>query len=165
MSGAGMSFSGPITGSSSIVKRRVRRWSSSLRHLPRVAANAALGAAVRQPQERALPRHPHRERGALAERHVRVVADTALRRPEHARVQDAVAREDGPAAVVHPHRDADHDRALGIAEALGGAGVDVGVRERLLELRHGGAEERRIPLERLLLDRDLVDPGHESESI
>ena len=30
MSGAGMSFSGPITGRSSIVYRRVSRWSSSL---------------------------------------------------------------------------------------------------------------------------------------
>jgi hypothetical protein len=29
MSGAGMSFSGPITGRSSIVYRRVSRWSSS----------------------------------------------------------------------------------------------------------------------------------------
>jgi hypothetical protein len=30
MSGAGMSFSGPMTGRSSIVYRRVSRWSSSL---------------------------------------------------------------------------------------------------------------------------------------
>ena len=53
----------------------------------------------------------------------------------------------------------------GYAEALGGGRVHVGMRERLLELRDGGAKERRVPLERLLLDRDLVDPGHESESI
>ena len=143
------------------MKRRVMRWSSSERHLARVAANAALRAAVREPQERALPGHPHRERRALAERDVRVVADPALRRAEHARVQDAVAGEDAPRPVVHAHRDADHDRALGIAQALGGGSVHVGVRERLLELRDGGAEERRIPLERLLLERDLVDRGHE----
>ena len=43
--------------------------------------------------------------------------------------------------------------------------VDVGVRERLLVLRNGRSEERRIPFEGLLLERNLVDPGHESESI
>ena len=72
------------------------------RHLPRVAADAALGAAVGQAQERALPGHPDRERGALAERDLRVVADAALRRAEHARVLDAIAGEDDAALVVHP---------------------------------------------------------------
>ena len=52
-------------------------------------------------------------------------------------------------------------RALGVAQALGRGSVDIGVRERLLELRDGGAKERRIPLERLLFERDLVDRGHE----
>ena len=68
------------------------------RHAARIAANAALRAAVRKPEERALPRHPHRERGALAERHLRVVADAALRRAGDARVLDAVAGEDDAAA-------------------------------------------------------------------
>ena len=54
------------------------------REVMRVAAEAALGAAVGQPQERALPGHPHRQRGAFAERDLGVVADAALRRPEHA---------------------------------------------------------------------------------
>jgi hypothetical protein len=36
----------------------------------RVAADPALRATVGKPEERALPRHPHRERGALAERHL-----------------------------------------------------------------------------------------------
>ena len=92
MSGAGMSSCGPMIGRSSDVNRRVSRSSSPLRHLARAAAHAALGAAVGQPQQRALPRHPHRERRALAERDLGVVADAALRRAEHARVLHAVAR-------------------------------------------------------------------------
>ena len=50
------------------------------RHAPRLAPGAALRAAVGETEERALPSHPHGERGALAERDVRVVADAALRR-------------------------------------------------------------------------------------
>ena len=46
---------------------RDRAASSRWRELARVAADAALRAAVRKPQQRALPGHPHRERGALAE--------------------------------------------------------------------------------------------------
>jgi hypothetical protein len=80
-------------------------------------------------------------------------------------VEHPIAREDCPASVVHPHRHADHDRPLGIAQPLGSRGVDVGVCERLLELRDRGPEEGRVPLERLLLDRDLVDLGHEGQSI
>ena len=69
-----------------------------LRERARVAAHAALRAAVGQAEERALPRHPHRERRALAERDLEVVADPALRRPEDARVLDAVAGKDDPVA-------------------------------------------------------------------
>ena len=100
-----------------------------------------------QAQERALPRHPDRERRALAERDLRVVADAALRRAEHGRVLDAVAGEDDAAAVVHPDRDGEHDRALGVAEPLGDGVGDVRVRQRLLELRDRRPEERRVPLE------------------
>ena len=119
----------------------------ALRHLARVAAHAALRAAVRQAQQRALPGHPHRERGALAEGHLRVVADAALRRPEHRRVLDAVAGEDDAAAVVELDRHGEHDRALGVAQPLGDRVGDVGVRERELELGHRRPEERRVPLE------------------
>ena len=100
MSGAGMSSCGPITGSSSEVKRRVSPWISRWRHLARVAADAAFRAAVGEAQERALPGHPDGERRALAERDLRVVADPALGRPEHGRVLDAVAGVDDAAAVV-----------------------------------------------------------------
>ena len=76
------------------MKRRVSPSSSRDRHLARIAADAALGAAVRETEQRALPGHPDRERSALAERDLRVVADAALRRPEHGGVLDAIARED-----------------------------------------------------------------------
>ena len=48
---------------------------------------------------------------------------------------------------------------LRIAHALGGARVDVGMRERLLVLRNGRSKERRIPFEGLLPERNLVDPA------
>ncbi len=131
------------------------------RHLPGCAANAALRAAVRQSEERALPGHPHRECSALTEGHVVVVADAALGRAEHARVLDAVGREDAPRVVVHPHRDADHQRALGVAQTLGDPRIDLrSMGQRLLELGYGCPKERRIPLEGRLIDRYLVDLGH-----
>ena len=117
------------------------------RHRARIAAHASLRAAVRQPEERALPGHPHRERGALAERHLGVVADSALRRPGDARVLHAVAREDDAFPAVHPHGDRDDRRALRIAQALGDVVRDAGDRNGLVELRDRHAVQRRIPLE------------------
>ena len=129
------------------------------RHLPRVAAHAALGAAVRKAQERALPRHPDRERRALAERHLRVVADAALRRPEHRGVLDAIAGEDDAPLVVHLDGHGEHDRALGVAQPLGDGLGDVGVRQGQLVLRDRGREERRVPLE-VRLCSGFLDPSH-----
>ena len=77
-----------------------------------------------------------------------VVADAALRRPEHARVLDAVAGEDDAAAVVEPHRAADDERALRVAQPLGDVRVDVGVRDGLVELGDRRPVQRRVPLER-----------------
>ena len=76
------------------------------RERARIAPDAALRPAVGKPQQRALPGHPHRQRRALAQRDVGVVPHPALRRAEDARVLDAIAGEDGPAAVVELHRDA-----------------------------------------------------------
>jgi len=119
----------------------------SERECARIAANAALRPAVRQAEEGALPGHPHRERGALSEGHLRVVADSALRRAHDAGVLDAVAGEDDPSAVVHAHRDADDGRALGVSEPLGDVIGNVRDRDRLIELRDRHAVKRRIPLE------------------
>ena len=143
------------------VRREAARQALDLarRHLARVAANASLRPSVREPQERALPGHPDGERGALAERHLRVVADAALRRPEHGGVLDAVAGEDDAPAVVELDRDGEHDRALGVAETLGDRVGDVRVGQRLLELGDGGLEERRVPFE-VRLRCGLLDPGH-----
>ena len=162
MSGAGMSCCGPMNGSSSEVKRRVRRIELGGRHVMRATADAALGAAVGQPQERALPRHPHRQGGALPERDLVVVADPALRGPERARVLDPVRRIDGSRLVVEHHRDAEHHRLLGVAKPQADRLVDVRVQEGLLELGDSRAEERRVPLE--LAGRVLLDPGHVEES-
>ena len=131
------------------------------RHLPGGAADATLRTPVGQSDERALPRHPHRECSALAEGHVVVVADAALGRSEHARVLDAIGGKDPPGVVVHPHGDTDHERALGVAQPLGDPRIDFrSVGQRLLELGYGSAKKRRIPLEGRLIDRYFVDLGH-----
>src|SRR5204863_7020829 len=62
------------------------------RQRARIAADAALGPAVREPQQSAFPGHPHRQRRTLAEIDLPVVANAALGRPEHARVLHAIAR-------------------------------------------------------------------------
>ncbi len=118
------------------------------RHGARLAADPALGSSVGEAKQGALPGHPHRERGALAERDLEVVADPALRRAEDARVLDAVAGEDDPVPLVHPNRDADDDRALRVAQALRDVVGDVRDRNRLVELRDRHAVQRRVPLER-----------------
>ena len=71
----------------------------------RVAADSSLRPAVGEAEQRAFPGHPHGERGALAEGHLEVVADPALRRPEDARVLDAISGEHDPVPLVHPDRD------------------------------------------------------------
>ena len=124
------------------------------RHVTRAAADTAFGAAVRKTQQRALPRHPHRQRRALAERDVRVVADPALRRPEDGRVLYAVCRQHGDVPRVEMNRHGDDHGALRIAQPLGYGRRDVGVFERLLELRERRPPERGVPLEsRRFLDR------------
>ena len=69
----------------------------------------------------------------------------------------AVPRVDLDLAGVAAHRNRDHDRALGEAQARSDGGADLRVRQRLLELRKRLTEERRIPLEGSL---DLDDLGH-----
>ena len=135
-----------------------------VRHLARVAADAALRAAVRQAQQRALPRHPDRERRALAERDLRVVANAALRRAEHARVLHPVAGEDDARAVVELDRARDDDRPLGVAEPLGDPRVDVRVRDGLVELRDRRAVERRVELE-VGERRDVLCARHGAVSV
>src|SRR5207248_111768 len=85
-------------------------------HLFRIADDSALRPAERDAHERALPRHPHRERLDLVERDVGVVADAALRRAARDVVRDAEALVDGHRSVVHPSRDRDPDGLLALAE-------------------------------------------------
>ena len=163
MSGAGMSSCGPMNGGLGREPARdplgardgTAPWGCSARHL---------GPAVGQPQQRTLPRHPHCEGGALAERDTRVVADPTLRRPHHARVLHAVAGEDDPRAVVELHRAGDDDRPLGVTEPLGDSQVDVGVRHGLVELSDRGAVERRVELE-VGERRDVLGARHRVVSV
>ena len=150
MSGAGMSVCGPISRTSSDVKRRVSRSSSRCDS----ACASQRMPPFAPPYGSRSSAHFHvihdRERRALAERHLRVVADAALRRPEHGRVLHAVAREDLDRAVVAAQRHATITARSGKLEPLRDHVRDVGVRQRLLELGARHQEERRVPLQRVL---------------
>ena len=78
--------------------------------------DAALAAAVRDADDRALPGHPHGEGLDLVERDVLVVADAALGRPATEVVLDAVAGEDLDGSVVHVDREMDGQLAAGLAQ-------------------------------------------------
>ena len=70
-----------------------------------------------------------------------------------------VAGEDDAAVVVEAHGTTDDERPLGISQALGDVRVDVCVRHGLIELRHRGAKERRVPLEGRM-STGFVDARH-----
>ena len=72
---------------------------------------------------------------------------------------DAIAGEDDPALVVEPDGDGEHDGPLRVAQPLGDSFGDVRVGHRLLELRDGRAEERRVPFE-LGMGRRFLDLSH-----
>jgi hypothetical protein len=90
-----------------------------LRVLARIDLDAALAAAERDLVERALVRHPRRQRLHLVEVGLVVVADAALVRPEHVVVLDAVALEHLDLPVVHADREVRDDLVLGLTEDLG----------------------------------------------
>ena len=75
----------------------------------------------------------------------------------------AVAGVDLDRAVVAPEGHGDNDGAFGKVQALGDERRNVGVRERLLELRARHEEERRVPFEGPLRGRCLhVGQGRRS---
>ena len=112
----------------------------------RRAAHAALGAAVGQPEQRALPRHPHRQRGAFAERDVGAVAKAALRRAHRQRVLHAVAGEAEHLAGVHPNGEVHDERAARLAEAGHELGIELEQRAGAVELVGRDPVELRSPL-------------------
>ena len=74
-----------------------------------VDGDTALGAAVGEVRERALPCHPHRERLDLVDVGRRMEPETTLGRTASHVVLDAVSLEHADAAVVHLHRET-HDQ-------------------------------------------------------
>jgi hypothetical protein len=119
----------------------------------RVDAHAALRAAERKRHDRALPRHPHRERHDLTEVDVEVVADAALGRTHREQVLHAVA-EDGVdgLVVVAAEREGDDEGALWRTQPLPDVVVEAHALGGLVELRRRQPIHGRIPLERF--------PGH-----
>ncbi len=96
-----------------------------LAELLRVDDDAALAAAVRDADDRALPGHPHRQRLDLVEADVLVVANAALGRTATEVVLDAVARVDLDRPVVHLHGEVDDQLAARFAKNAAKAGVEV----------------------------------------
>ena len=108
-SGAGMSDFGPTSTLISAANLLVRRSSSRWLERGGVDGDTALGAAVREIRERALPGHPHRERLDLVDVGRRMEPETALGRAASHVVLDAVSLEHADTAVVHLHRET-HDQ-------------------------------------------------------
>ena len=86
------------------------------RHVLGIADDAALRAAERDVDERALPRHPHRQRLDFVERHVGMEADAALAGSARQVVLHAIAGEHAKAAVVHAGGNGDLEHALGLTQ-------------------------------------------------
>ena len=124
-SGAGMSLLGPDQDLDLREEAPGQGLELLLAELLRVDDDAALAAAVRDADDRALPGHPHRERLDLVEADVLVVADAALGRAAAEVVLDAVAGEDLDRAVVHLHREVDGQLAARLAQDAAQAGVEV----------------------------------------
>ena len=107
------------------------------RELLGIDDDAALGAAVGDVDDRALPGHPHRQGLDLVEGHALVVADAALGRAAAQVVLDAIAGEDLDAAVVHLHREVDDQLAPRLAQDPAQAGIEVQPLGRQVELLLG----------------------------
>ncbi len=107
-SGAGMSRSGPIMMLTSVVAAR-HLFELALGEGAGIDNHAALGAAVGEIHERALPRHPHGQGAALVQGHTGVIADAAFGGALRHVVLDAKAGEDALVAVVHHHREVDNE--------------------------------------------------------
>jgi hypothetical protein len=125
--------------------------------LARVDLDAALAAAERDLVERALVRHPRRQRLHLVQVGLVVVADAALVRPEHVVVLDAVALEHLDLPVVHADREVRDDLVLGLTEDLGDVRVEVDELHRLLDLTGRDLEQVPTILEALDLGGRLAD--------
>ena len=106
-SGAGMSRVGPMHLLDLVDERPRDPLQLVAAELRRVAVDAALGAAERDPDDRRLPRHERGERADLVEVDLRVEAHAALVRPARGVVLDAVAGVDVDPPVGLPDRDLD----------------------------------------------------------
>ena len=96
----------------------------------RIADHAALGAAERNVDHRALPGHPGGQRAHFVQRHVGRVADAALGRAARDGMLHAIAGEDFEPAVVELHRDVNGDFLGGRAQHLAHAVVQLEPRRR-----------------------------------
>ena len=130
-SGAGTSSSGPMK---STISRRVAARDAlqfAVRKQVGIADHAALGAAERDVDHRALPRHPRSQRAHFVERHVGRVANAALARAARDRMLHAIAGEHFEPPVVELHRNVDGDLARRRAQHFLHAVVEAQTARRL----------------------------------
>ncbi len=106
----------------------------------RIDRDAAFRSAVGQIRERALPTHPHGERGGLAHRERGRETRAAFCRPEREMMLHAITLKRARAAVVHVNRQRHRDGALRIHKALAIVLIDTQIIGDDLELIAGHLE-------------------------
>jgi hypothetical protein len=106
----------------------------------RVADDAALAAAERDVDHRALPGHPGREGAHRVDRLLRVEADAALGGAAGVVVLDPEALEDPHLAVVHADRNGEVELALRPAQELADTFVELQLVGHRVELTLGHRE-------------------------
>ncbi len=121
-----------------------QRFDLALRHLGRIADDAALAAAERDVGDGALPRHPRRQRRDFVERDAGMVTDAAFGRAERDVVLHPVAGEDLDLAVVHLDRTGDGDLTLGVGQDLPDAGLEVENARGSVEFLEHRVENRSV---------------------
>src|SRR5579885_2469016 len=87
-------------------------------HLLGVADDATFRAAIGNADDGTLPRHPHRQRLDLVQRHLRAVANAALGRATIDVVLDAIAGKGVDTPIVKTNREMNDQFAFGLAENL-----------------------------------------------
>ncbi len=119
-----------------------------------IAHHPALRPTERDVHERALPRHPRRERLHFLERHVEIESDTALGRTPGGVVQHAVARVDLQLTRIAQHGDGHDDLFFGVAQDFVEAGIEVQELSGVIEALHHRFERVLLGEERLLIGPD-----------
>ena len=109
-------------------------------------ADSSLGPAVGKPRQRALPCHPHGQRGHFSQIHIRMEAHASLGRPQRHIVLHTITHEHLDALVVHPDGNRHDQGTLRQREPLAEIPIQAEPLGRLLELGGGQTKRRGFQL-------------------